>query len=178
MTKEWHTSFKQIAAFILLLLFSYNAVFSHISLWLWKVYMNEQIEALAKLLPNEKLEEIVLPNTQNPEHEIAHNGAMYDVIRYKQEGTIIRYFCVKDFTENILSSTQDETLSMKSKSAKDEWSSHAKHLQKNALTKYIITTNSPQLIHRLTEYIFPIFVLPTLTTCIAIQTPPPNHKMT
>jgi hypothetical protein len=177
MIRESQTPFKQIAAITLLVLFSYNAVFSHMSLWLWKAYMNEQIEEFAKLLPNEELEEIVLPNTENPEHEIAYNGAMYDVIRYEQEGNITRYFCVKDFTESILSSAQDKDLSIKSTSAKKDWSGHAKQLQKNASAKYIITTNSPNVTANLTKHIFFVFAISILTTSIAIQTPPPNFRM-
>ncbi|MES2779975.1 MAG: hypothetical protein V4651_08790 [Bacteroidota bacterium] len=177
MTKESQTPFKRISAIILLLLFSYNAVFSHVSLWLWKVYINEQIEELAKNLPNESLEQIVLPDTGNPEHEIARNGVMYDVIRFEQQGNTIRYFCVKDFTESILFSIQNDDLSTKSFSAKQQWAGHAKQLQKNVVAKYLASSYIPILFPTPGVHIHAVLNLSTLANTISISTPPPDQKM-
>lgn len=177
MLRERQTPFKRISAIVLLLLFSYNAVFSHVSLWLWKAYMNEQIEEFAKYLPNESLEQITLPYTGNTEHEIACNGVMYDVIRFEQQGDAITYYCVKDFTENILSSAVDEDLSTKSISAKKQWAGHAKQLQKNAAAEYIITTPSSQMFQTPHVYIYAFTRVSILANSIAIKTPPPNQKL-
>ncbi|MES2558114.1 MAG: hypothetical protein V4590_00120 [Bacteroidota bacterium] len=174
MIHESHISPKRISAIFLLLLFSYNVVFSHVSLWLWKVYMNEQIEELAIELPNESLEKIMLPHNGSIEHEIAYNGAMYDVIRYEQHGATITYFCVKDFTENILSSLQDESLSAKSNLARQAWKGHAKKLQKKTADNYTPSCILPIICPIPKLHVYAPSDISTSVISITINTPPPD----
>ena len=178
MQKESQTPFKQISAIVLLFLFSYNVVLCHVSLWLWKVYMNEQIEELANVLPNESLEEIILPFTETPENEINYNGVMYDVIRFEQNGPSIKYFCVKDFTENILSLEVDEDLSNVSISAKKQWSGHSKQLQKNTSLKYTRASNlMPKLALLTCEQPYVLNSESTHKTILVVHSPPPDQEL-
>jgi hypothetical protein len=164
---------KQTITVTLLLLFVYNVLFAHISLWLWKVYMNEQLEEWATTLPNEDLELIVLPLSQTVEREIDHNGEMYDVIRYEVTETVIHYFCMKDFTENILASTLNE----KTLLAKKQWSGHAKKLQHQASLKYL-SPQQPDLQSPIPKvHLYSVTEGSTLATYLAINTPPPDLRL-
>src|SRR5687768_10268243 len=113
-------------ALTLLVLFSYNAVCGHISLWLWKIYMQEQLEEFANTLSNEELVYFVLPNTTDVEHELEYNGHMYDVIRYEENDTSIRYWCIQDFAESII--IADETSGDVLAGAHQQWKDHLKNI--------------------------------------------------
>lgn len=164
---------KQTATITLLLLFVYNVLFAHIGLWLWKIYMNEQLEEWAATLPNEDLELIKLPLSETVEREINHNGEMYDVIRYEVTQTAIHYFCIKDFTENILAST----LNGKTLLAKKQWSGHAKQLQQNASSKYLSPQQTALLSPTPDVHIFPFTEGSTRATYIAFNSPPPDLRL-
>jgi hypothetical protein len=174
MLRKQQTSFKRITAIIFLLLFTYNAVISHVSLWVWKIYMMEQIEEMARNLANQSLEEISLPYSGNTEHEISFNDRIFDVIRYQIEGATVHYLCVEDFTENILTTTHNKEISDKSITAKNKWDGHAKQLQKNNNLKYL-TEKFVQLLPPTPHvYRYGFEYLITITMSIAVCSPPPD----
>lgn len=123
-----HPTRHRFFALTLLVLFSYNAVCSHISLWLWKVYMQEQLEEFANTLSNEELIYFVRSNTTGIENELEYNGHMYDVIRYVEDENSIQYWCIPDFAESIIS--LDETSEDLLAGAHQQWKDHLKKIGK------------------------------------------------
>lgn len=158
-------------ALSLLVLFSYNAVCCHISLWLWKAYMQEQLEEFANTLSNEELVHFVLPNTTGIEHEIELNGHMYDVIRYEQNETSTHYWCIQDFAESIMSTEEssDDLLA----DAHQQWKDHLKTMSKKTTPLFCSCTDLTE-IYSFEKHLFVSSYFKQLQSKrVSIQSPPP-----
>lgn len=123
----------RLLVYLLFVVFSYNTVCFHLTLWIWKAYMNEQIEEYATTLSNDKLVHFVLHTTEI-EHELEVNGYMYDVIRYQKNETSVHYWCIPDFAENILAFQGDEEDSFSD--AHHLWKGYLKNISKKVTQLY------------------------------------------
>jgi hypothetical protein len=103
---------KKLLGYILLILFSYQAIGAYFTFFIWKIYSFEKIEEYAATLPNESLIQITKPNTGELLSEFEENNRLYDVIRYQIVGHQIIYYCIDDSTENSLKSDITEHSSL------------------------------------------------------------------
>jgi hypothetical protein len=157
---------------LLLTLFCYNAIFCHLTLWAWKIYVQEELELYAQSLSNDKLFHFSLPKKNGLEKEIEFNGAMYDVIRFTEDETLIHYWCIRDVAETLI--TTDESPNDIFAEKHNQWAQHAKSLSKKQnqvieLSEYLF--NEP--VSPISSLTHPYLQLP-LSDYSSITSPPPK----
>jgi len=101
---------KQNIAICFLFLVLFNSIGTTLLYIGWKAMMSEKIEEMAKTMPLNSLTKIMKPFDGYIEHEFELNGKMFDVISYQLKAGEISYYCIYDFEEECINSTDDNEL--------------------------------------------------------------------
>jgi hypothetical protein len=173
---KWHDKKRNNRLGIfLIILFSYNAIFCHITLWAWKIYMQEELEELAQSMNNDELFHISFPYTEKPQHEIAYNGKMYDVIRFTITENTIHYWCIQDFAETLIAAS-DNAPEIISK-AHEKWTHHAKTIAKKQFQLFVLLVDKqfPAILQQ--PKLAVLYLFNPNSNTFATPTPPPKQMV-